>query len=547
MLAPKKVQEQYTSTRTTSKLTTHGLLGNEEKPPQSTRPSTDGRRRAASLGYKEHDRKEKERREKERREKEKKQKEKEEKVKAKAKKAQQKKKDLTASAESSSTVNSAHESIATISTKVDGRQRRHSVHQVRQVVVSNAASIPAASSHGSSISTTSSGTIKKHSSFESSLPSGSSDTRAEASEPAGRTSEDHSDDNTLLDRDSVIDGDDDPPMTVSRTPHAEAFASLDPNVIEYVRSKAGGRVQVDGNVHWSKRLLGFGRPAKSVTHAPDFPSGPPPAVLDANYNPPWMTIAGRTAQETNERLIQNLNDSFKDVGLVHSRPAKTPSKRKSKTGRNLFGEVPEDALYMLLPLWASETDEASKAELPEVVFDNVPVNERLYLLVYYVPFVDRDPKERHQELLKKKSKGQFSPSNSGGDPIDDKTIVLISFRVSARLVGYDELRGSGVRLPSTGLSVTGPVWEAVKYAPPSSVRSEHHDDSVVATCMGREHGVQFIPEGLFKLGLTVPTCDMEPQTVMDLEVASMVLSPIGRSAVEMIWLGCMALTSFGAT
>jgi hypothetical protein len=99
MLAPKKVQEQYTSTRTTSKLTTHGLLGDEEKPPQSTRPSTDGRRRAGSLGYKEHDRKEKERREKERREKEKKQKEKEEKAKAKAKKAQQKKKELTASAE----------------------------------------------------------------------------------------------------------------------------------------------------------------------------------------------------------------------------------------------------------------------------------------------------------------------------------------------------------------------------------------------------------------------------------------------------------------
>ncbi|KIM83183.1 hypothetical protein PILCRDRAFT_88087 [Piloderma croceum F 1598] len=559
MLAPKKVQEQYTSTRTTSKLTTHGLLGDEEKPGQNTRPSTgDVRKRTAS----EHEKKEKERKEKERKEKEKKQREKEEKAKAKSKKASQKKRDLTASAESSSTANSAHDTIASISTKVDGRQRRHSVHQVRQVVVSHATSAPvsavdiATPSHDASVPTTSTATINKHSSFESSLPSGSSgssDTRTEVPEPtapeqAARTSEDHSDDNTLLGRDS-IDGDDDLPMTVSRTPHAEAFTSLDPNVIEYVRStKGSGRTQADNGVHWSKRLLGFARSSKAVTHPPAFTAVPSSAVLDANYNPPWMTIAGRTAQETNERLIQNLNDSFKDVGLVHSKPVKSSSKRKSKIGRNLFGEVPEDALYMLLPLWASETDEASKAQSPEDKFDNVPVNERLYLLVYYVPFSEKDPKAKHPELLKKKSKGQFSPSNSGGDPIDDKTIVLTSFRVSARLIGYDELRGSGVRLPSTGLSVTGPVWEAVEYAPPSGIRAHHYDDSVaVAQCMGRGSGILFVPEGLFKLGLTIPTCDTQPEVAMDLEVSSMALSPIGRSAVEMIWLGCMALTSFGAT
>ena len=135
-------------------------------------------------------------------------------------------------------------------------------------------------------------------------------------EPIGRPLDNHSDD-TLLDRDS-IDADDDLPTTVTRTPHAEAFASLDPNVIEYVRSKTGSRLPADGNVHWSKRWLpGFARPTKSVTHAPAFPAGQPTVVLDANYIPPWMTIADRTAQETNERLIQNFNDSFKDVGLLN--------------------------------------------------------------------------------------------------------------------------------------------------------------------------------------------------------------------------------------
>jgi len=300
---------------------------------------------------------------------------------------------------------------------------------------------------------------------------------------------------------------------------------LDPNVIEYVRSKAGSRVQPDGTVHWSRRWIpGFGRPTKSITNAPAFPVGPSVAVLDANYNPPWMTIAGRNAQETNERLIQNLNDSFKDVGLVHSKPAKTSSKRKNKVGRNLFSEVPDDALYMLLPLWASETDEASQAVSPEAKFANISVNERMYLLVYYVPF------EKRPE-----------------DSMDSKIVFLSRFKVSARLVGYDELRGSGVRLPSMGLSVTGPVQDAVQHAPPRSILAEHQDDSVVAFCQGRVNGVHFLPEGLFKLGLSLPATEPEPHAAHEFELGRMKLSPIGRSAVEMIWLGCMALTSFGAT
>jgi len=549
MLAPKKVQEHYTSTRTTSKLTTHGLLGDEAKPAQNARSSagegrrSDVRRRTASGVDRENERKERERKEKERKEKEKERKQKEKEEKAKAKKAQLKNKNVMGSAGSSSTVNSAHDTIGTSSTTVEGKQRRHSVHQVRQVVVSNASSATATSVYNPVSTSTSSSTTKRHSSFGTSLPLSSSNSHANAAEPTKRTSDNHSDD-TLLDGDSV-DGDDEMPMTVSRTPHAEAFASLDPNVIEYVRSKNGNRVPVDGGVHWAKRWLpGFARPTKAITHSPAYPVGPSVAVLEANYNPPWMTIAGRSAQEINERLIQNLNDSFKDVGLVHSKPSKSNGRRKSKAGLHIFGEVPDDALYMLLPLWASETDEASKAESPGVKFDNVPVNERLYLLVYYVPFDEKDPK--FQESKKKKSKSQLSPEVSL-EPMDDKTIILSSFRVSARLIAYDELSGCGVRLPSTGLSVTGPVREAMHYAPPQSIHAQHHDDSVVATCMGREQGIQFIPEGLFKLGLTFPTSEMEPQVVVDLEVGLTRLSPIGRAAVEMIWLGCMALTSFGAT
>jgi hypothetical protein len=341
------------------------------------------------------------------------------------------------------------------------------------------------------------------------------------------------------------DTDDERPLPVTRTPHAEAFATLDPNVIEYVRSKNGNRVVVDGHsVHWSKRWIpGFGRPTKS-SNAPACPAGTSSAALEATYHPPWMTIAGRKVQENNERLIQNLNDSFKDVGLLHStfKPSKgtTKTSRRHKTGLNLFEEVPDDALYMLLPLWAGETDKASMPPSPAPSFDVVAVDQRQYLLVYYVPF-EECHKEKSQELTKKKAKSSLTSPESSMDSMDSKTVMLSAFRVSARLVGYDELRGSGVRLPSNGLTVTGPLWEA-QYSPPTGLSTEHHDDVVVAACYGREKGIEFLPDGLVKLGLCVLSSELAPG---ELE-PQVLLSVIGRAAVEMIWLGCMALTSFGA-
>jgi len=255
-----------------------------------------------------------------------------------------------------------------------------------------------------------------------------------------------------------------------------------------------------------------------------------------------MTIAGRKVQENNELLIQNLNDSFKDVGLLHStfKPKGSKSSRKNKTGVNLFEEVPDDALYMLLPLWAGETDKASMPSSPAPTRDFIPLDQRQYLLVYYVPFESHN-QEKSQEPTKKKTKSSLTSPESSLDSTDSKAVNLSAFRVSTRLVGYDELRGSGVRLPSAGLAVTGPVWEA-QYTAPSGLSTEHHDDVIVATCYGREKGVEFLPHGLIKLGLCVVSAEMGPG---ELE-PQVLLSPIGRAAAEMIWLGCMALTSFGA-
>lgn len=558
MLAPKKVQEQYTSTRTTSKLATHGLLGEDNRSDRSggtAKPNAVAQQKAAAA-RKEQDKKEKD---KKKEKEDRKQREKEEKVaKAKAKKAQQQKSVDPESADSSST---AHSSV-TSSTKVEGKQRRHSAYQVRQVIVSHtqfdeprpAYDPPAspATSTTVSIATTStaSGSLKKHASFESSLGStdGSVSTVRADLEPLEHVPG-YSDD-TLVDRDGMdADADEEQRVAVTRTPHAEAFAALDPNVIEYVRSKGVRGIGDGHNIHWSKRWLpGFGRPTKSITNTPAFPIGPSNAVIESTYSPPWMTIAGRSAQESNERLIQNLNDSFKDVGLVHSKPSK-PTKKKKKSTLDLFGEVPEDALYMLLPLWAAETDEQSAAS-SRIPLQDIPVDKRLYLLVYYDAFDDSAAQDKPQAATKKKTKSRISPPSTL-EPMDPKTIILTEFKVSARVVGYAELRGCGVRLPSTGLSVTGPAKEAMQFMPPTPSPDQHRSDfSIISHCHGRERGVVFEPSGLDKLGLCFPPPPSEGPTTTETEPADLDievhLTPIGRAAVEMVWLGCLAMTSFGA-
>lgn len=546
MLAPKRVQEQYTSTRTTSKLADHGLLGDPEESTDRARRITErasagNLRRNTSAA-----RRENEKREKEKKEREKKQREKDEKAKAKAKKAKEKNRDMVESAESSSTAYSQASTVGTFSTKAEGKQRRHSAHQVRQVVVSLPSTEQPSTSSYEPSEAASSDTVRKHSSFESSR-TGSLDHSAGMKATTSPRIAEHSEE-TLINPDAAADDDDEESMPVTRTPHAEAFTSLDPNVIEYVRSKGGNRMIVDGHsVHWTKRLLsGFGRPTKSIANAPAFPPGPSAAAIEATYTPPWMVVADRGAVETNEKLIQNLNDSFKDVGLLHTfKPPKqigNKGKKKNNTGPNLFSKVPEDSLYMLLPLWPGETDKSSQpgplAPPPAIV----PIEERQYLLVYYIPF-EEPQKDKSKDLVPKKKKAKtLSSPESSLEPMDSKTVCLAMFRVCGRLVGYDELRGSGVRLPNMGLSITGPMWEGMQDIPPASLRDNHPDDFVIGYCHGRSKGFEFVPEGLTRLGLAVLVAHTDNPREFEIPV---VLTSIGRAAVEMIWLGCLALTSFG--
>ncbi|KAI0032255.1 hypothetical protein K488DRAFT_50342 [Vararia minispora EC-137] len=135
------------------------------------------------------------------------------------------------------------------------------------------------------------------------------------------------------------------------------------------------------------------------------------------------------------------------------------------------------------------------------------------------------------------------------EDISNPEVLLDRFRANARLMSYDDLNGSNVRLPVFGLSVTGPLSEAVESIPESELRTMNSDDYIIALCGKREMGgIEFIPYGLESLGLCQTRAFRPPpglQTDMyPTEGEAPVLTAIGRAVVEMVWLACLSLTSF---
>ena len=122
--------------------------------------------------------------------------------------------------------------------------------------------------------------------------------------------------------------------------------------------------------------------------------------------------------------------------------------------------------------------------------------------------------------------------------------------MNARLVSYDDLRGARGRhgVPSYGLTVTRSIAGAMRYLPSPSIREQRLDEVVICQCTSRNSGMKFDADGLSKLGLCMPTETPAAMQVPDSvipEPEEAVLTPIGRAAVEVAWLGCMAATSFG--
>ncbi|KAI1794063.1 hypothetical protein LXA43DRAFT_155427 [Ganoderma leucocontextum] len=357
-------------------------------------------------------------------------------------------------------------------------------------------------------------------------------------------------------REEGMELDDDETLIYPKTSHAEAFATLDSGSIEYLRGRSEHHVEHEHSgggglmERLARRIRGNNVriAGKQSTPSPDVPFTP--------TLPPWVTLAPRSKQEERERVIQNLNESFKDVGLLptfrNNRNERSKGKQpmKNTSGVNVFEEVPLDALHMLLPLWPCNTDESSTILGEDEAKFILSVEERQYLIVYYVPFDERRDKKKKGEANKKRSRSDSLATSTAASP-KMKGIPKSAFRVCARLVCYHDFLGTGVRLPSEGLAITGQMAAAMAELPPASIREKHPGDVVIGVCSGKERDIEFIPEGLACVGLAIaveenpppqPPSPVHEEEMMDDFDPVYTLTPIGRAAVEMAWLGCLAIT-----
>ncbi|KAJ3986045.1 hypothetical protein F5890DRAFT_1063434 [Lentinula detonsa] len=296
------------------------------------------------------------------------------------------------------------------------------------------------------------------------------------------------------------------------------------------------------------------------------------------YDPPWVTFISREQQEIQRNVFGQLEYSFEHVGLL---PAKAKDKDRerpknsSSTKRDRLHEasilpkvhkksdvlsiVPADAFFMLLPLWPAETDVHSQRLSP---FDIplIPVESRKYLLVFYKPLQMEKP-SKDSTIYDSRLK-----------------ILLAGFRAIARQVSYQDLQGTGVRLPEQGISVSGPLEDAFTQIPglsdttsetgaatsttvPISTSASTSQLSVIASSYSRDAGLEFDPEALIELDLcrvlnskenanatgNEPLSEGIHEEQIDTEQSMMVrLTPIGNAVMEMVWVGGLALSSFGS-
>ncbi|KAG8834483.1 hypothetical protein FRC17_008539 [Serendipita sp. 399] len=362
------------------------------------------------------------------------------------------------------------------------------------------------------------------------------------------------------------------------TPHSVAFDVIDPHAPGQVLNRASS-TRLEG---WIRRAFGNGRGGGGGPPRYSSMSGAPPGPDAATYSPPWLLMAPQAARQENERIIQNINDSFRAVGLIPTPKVKPPhppppKPKKPKSRSPIIESIPRDAMMMLMPLWIAEGGNTSG-----VAQHHVPLTERTYLLVYYVPFdssaksIDSSrssssgKKRTRRERDRPDRKRHMSPDEPSSPVAEEKEELMpmlepppkkpkkCSFRVVARMLSYTDVRECGIKLPRFGLAVHGPLSDALLGNPSYHATGENFS-SVIAVCHGADAGVELVTEGLDKLGLRrSKSAQADEQQIalaaMDMDATAMEeehearqqpLTPIGKSVVEMVFAGCVSILEVG--
>lgn len=351
------------------------------------------------------------------------------------------------------------------------------------------------------------------------------------------------------------DSSDEGPRYPTRTPHRETYAALPPEVFESARHQEH---PTHGIFSWGKS-----KSSNQMGHL----SNP----YEASYNPPWPVTTPRINSETRKGIVDDLNMSFQDVGLLpaigeirHShngqirrkrerdqQPILPMSRKPDQSQSEIFEDIPADALCMLLPLWPGETDPVSARKHPFTPPSLSP-NSRQYILVYYKaqpPAVPPQQEEKAKAAEKKRSRASPTSSHDSVNKREERGVLLTNFYISARIVSHFELQGTGIRIPDVGLAVSGPLDDAYNSIPGNMPTNDPCGEYILGVCNSRDAGIDFLQETFDRMGLSRTIPNPNPIVVDDDDDCQSlgtvaVLTPLGRAVMEMAWLGGLALTSF---
>ncbi|KAK7473228.1 hypothetical protein VKT23_001326 [Stygiomarasmius scandens] len=290
-----------------------------------------------------------------------------------------------------------------------------------------------------------------------------------------------------------------------------------------------------------------------------------------------------------QKILNSLEESFENIGLlpsVHDR-GRDRDRERSRTDRStrdsiagrdqnkkgkgwlgqrriieeedtdVLGHIPQDALFMILPLWPEETDVYSQKAQP-FVLPEISDQEKRYLIVFYKPMQKEEEValEGRQRGKEKEREKENEPGHGHGQ---SKSIMLSSFTVVALTVSFEELQALRVTLPKEGLMVTGPLEDAFRSIPGRTPLTDMSTRKcLLAHCNSRETGLEYYPDALLKLGLCSVVSDDSDNGVpnplplgrvseeFDSQKSVVVkLTSLGSAVSEMIWCGALAVTSFG--
>jgi hypothetical protein len=276
------------------------------------------------------------------------------------------------------------------------------------------------------------------------------------------------------------------------------------------------------------------------------------------YQPPWLSNVvpvGRFSDEQVSRSRALTGETSSPYSAEND--AESPAPMTYKPGKAWIA-VPDDAVAMVIPLidetlpLATINSQISAASRTESYFQNAP---RESLLVYFVPFVSgADLKDKPSEaaqrpsmtarLARSKSKEailQKTGLPSVDSPAEPKApelhpLPFRSFRIVARVVEPGDLRSepSLAEWPDDQEKKDG----SQDVASPIDTTGTRFP-TVIAVCHSRSQGVEFVLEGLDRLGLCEGNSAWGPTGYEEWRGSG--LSRMGRNVLDILWTGCVAI------